>query len=144
MSRSENFKIFIVDDDPFHLNLVEQIIHNQNQTDTTLFENGLECLNQIHLRPDIVFLDHCMDTYNGYEVLRKIKRYDPNIFTIMISAQEDMQTAIDVLKNGAFDYIQKGANLEEQLKNVLAKITTVKEIIRSRKPSIIKSIFQYL
>jgi len=101
-------------------------------------------LVQIHQLPKIVFLDHQMDVYSGYETLRKIKRHNPNIFVVMISAQEEIQTAVNSLKHGAFDYIQKDEHLEEKVNAVLQKIAEVKELLAARKPSLIKSILKYI
>ena len=121
-------KVFIVDDDRFHLELMNQILTSEGFVDISLFESGVECLNQIHQNPDIIFLDHQMDVYSGYETLRKIKRYNPEIFVVMVSAQEEIKTAVDTLKHGAFDYFQKDEMLEDNVKQVIRKISEVKEL----------------
>jgi DNA-binding NtrC family response regulator len=87
------------------------------------------------------FLDHQMDTFTGYEVLKKIKRYDPNIFVVMVSGQEDIKTAVDTLKHGAFDYILKSDHDEQKIGEVLEKIAQVKELQSRKKPGILKTIF---
>lgn len=143
MSTSQ-FKIFLVDDNAFHLNMMKQILLAQNQTDIHLFEDGIDCLNNIHLKPEIVFLDHNMDVYSGFTVLRKIKRFNPDIFVVMVSAQEEIKTAVDSLKYGAFDYIQKTDGFENSIETVFQKIIEVKETMRAEKPAILKTIFQYL
>jgi len=84
-----------------------------------------------------------MDVYSGYETLRKIKRYDPNSFVVMVSAQEDIDTAVETLKHGAFDYIKKNENLEEKVQSVLKKISELKNIMNEEKPSFLKSIFKF-
>jgi DNA-binding NtrC family response regulator len=143
MSTSQ-FKIFLVDDNAFHLNMMKQILLAQNQTDIHLFEDGIDCLNNIHLKPEIVFLDHNMDVYSGFTVLRKIKRFNPNIFVVMVSAQEEIKTAVDSLKYGAFDYIQKTDGFENSIETVFQKIIEVKEAMKTQKPTILKTIFQFL
>lgn len=143
MSKLSN-KIFVVDDDRFHLELMHQILNSNGIEEIEMFDNGIDCLVQIHQLPKIVFLDHQMDVYSGYETLRKIKRHNPNIFVVMISAQEEIQTAVNSLKHGAFDYIQKDEHLEEKVNAVLQKIDEVKELLAARKPSLIKSILKYI
>ncbi len=138
------YKIFLVDDNVFHLNLMKQMLLSIEQEDIHLFESGVDCLKNIHLNPDIVFLDHNMDIYTGHEVLRKIKRHDPNIFVIMVSSQEELKTAVDTLKHGAFDYIEKDDHLENNIKASLQKITEVKELIQAKKPTLLKRIFKYI
>jgi DNA-binding NtrC family response regulator len=134
-----NQKVFVVDDDRFHLELMEQLLSNQGIQDVMLFESGMDCLMQIHQEPSIVFLDHQMDVYSGYETLRKIKRHNPNIFVVMVSGQGDIQTAVDTLKHGAIDYLQKDRNLEMNILSVIHRIEAVKKMLRERKPSILKS-----
>lgn len=142
--RKQTPKVFVVDDDRFHLQLMEQILTGHGLEDVTLFENGMDCLLEIHQHPQVVFLDHQMDVYSGYEILKKIKRHNPNIFVVMVSAQEEIQTAIDTLKHGAFDYLQKGLNLEADVLASLQKIEAVSALLKARKPSLLKSILTYL
>jgi DNA-binding NtrC family response regulator len=123
---------------------MKQILSDAGLSNLAAFENGVDCLNKIHQNPDVIFLDHQMDIYSGFEILRKIKRYNPNIFVVMVSAQEDIDTAIATLKHGAFDYIRKDCNLEANVKSVLSKIEDIREILKARKPSFIKSLFKYL
>ncbi|MCF8294775.1 MAG: response regulator [Bacteroidales bacterium] len=141
---TDSFKIFLVDDNIFHLNLMNQMLIDLSYQDNYLFTSGVDCLENIHLNPDIVFLDHNMDTYTGYEVLKKIKRYDPNIFVVMVSSQEAVKTAVDTLKHGAFDYIEKDDHLEKNLENTLKKIIEVKELLQAKKPSLLKRLFKYM
>ncbi|MBK8444242.1 MAG: response regulator [Sphingobacteriales bacterium] len=123
---------------------MKQLLTEEGIENIHSFNSSVDCLQEIHLQPEIVFLDHQMDVYSGYETLRKIKRYNPNIFVVMVSAQEDIGTAVATLKHGAFDYIQKNADLHSNIKNVLVKIKDVKELLQSRKPSLLKNIFKYL
>jgi polysaccharide export outer membrane protein len=62
----------------------------------------------------------------------------------MVSAQEDIDTAVETLKHGAFDYIKKNENLEENVKSVLKKISELSELLNKKKPSFLKSIFKFL
>lgn len=137
-------QIFVVDDDVFHLEIMKQLLSDEGLDQVTTFTSGVECLKRIHLNPDIIFLDHQMDVYNGFETLRKIKRYNPNIYIVMVSAQEDIDTAVATLKYGAFDYIKKDDQMPTNIKAVINKVDEVKKVLRARKPSILKSFFKYL
>jgi DNA-binding NtrC family response regulator len=136
--------IFLVDDDIFQLEIMQQILRSSGIENMQAFQSGVSCLEQIHQNPDIIFLDHQMDEYSGYETLRKIKRYNPNIFVVMVSAQEQIKTAVDSLKHGAFDYIQKDDQLEDNIKNVLVMIGEVEKLIKKRKPSILDSFLNFI
>ncbi len=140
-----NFQsVFVVDDDRFHLEIMKQILSEAGINNITCFESGVDCLDRIHQKPDVIFLDHQMDIYTGQVTLRKIKRYNPNTFVVMVSAQENIDTAVETLKHGAFDYIRKNKNLESNIKNVLVKITEIRELLKERKPSLLKSIFKFI
>jgi DNA-binding NtrC family response regulator len=136
--------IFLVDDDIFQLEIMQQILRGAGIENMQAFQSGVSCLEQIHQNPDIIFLDHQMDDYSGYETLRKIKRYNPNIFVVMVSAQEEIKTAVDSLKHGAFDYIQKNDQLEEKVKNVVLRIEEVAQLLKKRKPSIFDSFLNFI
>ena len=139
-----NYKIFLVDDDLFCLNMYEQYLKNIGCRDISLFKNGTDCLNKLTEEPKIIFLDHKMDTLSGFEVLKKIKRFDPNINVIMVSGQEDLQTGLNALKYGAFDYIIKGENEYEKMENVIKRISNLETLMNRSKPSFLKKLFSFL
>ena len=140
MQNTQTMKLFLVDDDAFSLHLYRQNILNLGYTDVSVFENGMECLNNLNLKPEVVFLDHNMDNLSGFEVLKKIKRVDPNIFVVMVSAQENMKTAVDALKYGAFDYIIKGDNELLKIENVLCRIELIKAEIKKGNPGLLQKL----
>ena len=85
-----------------------------------------------------------METLTGYEVLKKIKRFNPNIYVVMISSQEEIKTVVDTLKHGAFDYIQKNELEEKSVKQVLQKIIEVKDHLKRTEPNFLRQFFQFL
>jgi DNA-binding NtrC family response regulator len=138
METKTQFKFFIVDDDFFCANLYNQYLTNMDYNDVTLFANGSDCINNLHQNPDIIFLDHNMEDITGFEVLKKIKRYNPNIYVIMISGQENIKTAVDALKFGAFDYVIKGNDVNEKIAVIISKIIAIKEELKKVCPGLIK------
>jgi DNA-binding NtrC family response regulator len=140
MENNRKSKIFLVDDDPFCLSMYEQHLVNLGYSNIIAFDNGTDCLNSITDNPEIIFLDHNMDVLNGFELLKKIKRYNPNIFVVMISGQENMKTAIDALKYGAFDYLIKGDQEEEKMADVLSRISNIKTQLQMSKFSLLRKL----
>lgn len=127
MEQKISKKIFLVDDDSFSLNYYAQHLRNLGEEDILCFSDGNDCLNHLALGPDIIFLDYNMASLTGLEVLDKIKRYDPDIFVVMVSGQYDMQTALNTMKRGAFDYIIKGEQETEGITKVLRRIYEIQE-----------------
>jgi DNA-binding NtrC family response regulator len=138
------FKFFIVDDDVFFANMYEQYLKNINYSDIVYFDNGTDCLNNLNQDPDIIFLDHNMDDMTGFEVLKKIKRYNPNIYVVMISGQENIKTAVDALKYGAFDYVIKDSNVCDKLTQIITNIIKVKEQLKKANPNLMQRILTFL
>jgi DNA-binding NtrC family response regulator len=137
-------KIFLVDDDSFYLNVLKQHLLNLGCEKLSLYENGVDCLDELTNKVDVIFLDYEMASMTGNEVLLQIKRLDPNIFIIMLSSQEEIQIAVNALKLGAFDYLKKGDNEPARIENVLERIMQVKELMERERPSLLKAFFKYL
>ncbi len=144
METNQNLKFFIVDDDVFCSTVYEQYLRNQHYDNIISFTNGEDCLDELYQKPDIIFLDHNMEEMNGFEVLKKIKRYDPNIYVIMVSAQENITTAVDALKYGAFDYLVKDADVCEKMTQTVKKIINIKEEISQNKLKHFRKLFSLL
>lgn len=133
-------KIFIVDDNAFVSELYKHHLNQMGYENTEIYLDSISALNHLIDKPEIIFLDYQMDTLNGFELLNKIKRFDPNILVVMISGQDDMNIAIDSLKYGAFDYIIKGGKELDKINEVLNRINYYLTELENNKPSILKSV----
>jgi len=143
MENPTQFKFFIVDDDIFCANIYEQYLSNLNYTDVTYFSNGKECLDNLDQNPDIIFLDYNMDDLTGFEVLKKIKRYNSNIYVVMVSGQENIKIAVDALKHGAFDYVTKNSFVCDKMTHIIQKISKVKTETNYSNPKIFKRLMSF-
>jgi DNA-binding NtrC family response regulator len=143
MKSESSFKFFIVDDDVFCANVYEQFLKNIGYCDITYYSNGNDCINNLDKKPDIIFLDHNMDGMKGFDVLKKIKRYNPNIYVVMISGQENIETAVDALKYGAFDYLIKDNTVSDKITNVINRIIAIKAVMRESHPTITQRILSF-
>jgi DNA-binding NtrC family response regulator len=76
---------------------------------------------------DICVLDIRLPDYSGIELLRKIKQAQPDTYVIMITAFAEVETAVEALKLGAFDYLIKPFSLEK-LKHLINKIIETNEL----------------
>jgi DNA-binding NtrC family response regulator len=129
MKHIKELTVFIVDDDPFCLRLYQKHLEEIGFTSIYSFKDGQDCINNLTEDPAIILLDYNMNNMTGLEVLKKIKRFNPDIFTVLVSAQEDMQIAINALKYGAFDYIIKDKDDLEMMDTVLFKIDNVVKML---------------
>lgn len=122
-------KIFLVDDDPFCLNLMKHVMKAHGFADVHTYEGGAACLNSLTDEPDIIFLDHMMGSVSGLETLKAVKRFNPDIYVVFVSGQHELTVAVESLKYGAFDYIVKDDKLSAKVSVVLAKIKGLGEVL---------------
>ncbi len=134
MDLLRNLKVFVVDDNPMCRELYKQYLNNMGCTDIRLFGSGMACLNHLMQVPDVVLLDHHMEPMSGMETLNCIKSINPDVYVVFFSGQRDLQQNMDALRNGAFDYIVKGDNEENDLQEVMKKITEVMRMISTKAP----------
>jgi two-component system, NtrC family, response regulator AtoC len=112
-------RIFIVEDDPMYQRMVKYVMELNPDHEVHLFATGQECLKNLNLKPNIISLDYTLPDMTGEEVLSKIKAFNPNINVIILSGQQDIRTAVNLLKEGAHDYITKDNETKERLLNTL-------------------------
>jgi DNA-binding NtrC family response regulator len=132
MSSNESIKIFIVEDDPVYLKFLNYVIGLNPDHEIKTFSNGKDAINALHERPSIITLDYSLPDKSGEEILKEIKEFDINIPVIIVSGQEEIGIAVQLLKLGAYDYIIKDEETKERLEyaltNAKRNITLVNEI----------------
>ncbi len=117
-----DFKIFIVEDDKWYGGLLHHYLSQNPDYEITLIGSGKECLAQLHRKPDLVTIDFGLPDMNGEELYKKIKQAQPNLPVIIISAQEKITTAVDLLKMGAEDYLVKDDNTQQLLWKAIIRL----------------------
>ncbi|OHE56908.1 MAG: Fis family transcriptional regulator [Thermodesulfovibrio sp. RBG_19FT_COMBO_42_12] len=106
-------KILIVEDEKSMLEVLRILLEGENH-EVTSASNGLEGLSYINKDIfDLVITDMKMPKVNGFDLLRKIKETSPDTIVIMITAFGTTETAIEAMKLGAYDYINKPFKIDE-------------------------------
>jgi two-component system, OmpR family, response regulator len=131
MKSNSDFSVFLVDDDPFFLSILERLLHNCGYTKITTFESGSAFLNSLEKKPDIILLDYNMDPMNGLETLQIIMQINPNAIVVFVSGQENIEAAFSALQYGAFGYLIKSQITERKIKKIMEKGILQKETIRN-------------
>ena len=113
-------KILIVEDEKAIRNVLKSIILEENNAlEVDMAKNGLEGFEMIkRYSYDLVLCDIKMPKMDGIELLNKSLRLYPEMTIIMISGHGDINTAVDCMKNGAFDFISKPPDLNRLLKTL--------------------------
>ena len=116
----QTVKVFAVEDDPAYAQFLSYVLSLNPDWEYEIFANGQDFLAQLHQRPQIVTLDYSLPDTTGAALLEKVKAFDPSIHVIIISAQEDISTAVDILKLGAYDYLTKDEDTKTRLLHSIA------------------------
>ncbi len=119
MSDTSPVKIFVVEDDPAYTRFLQYVLDLNPDFEVTCFSSAKECLQELYQKPDLITLDYSLPDMAGEQVLRAIKEYDTSIQVVVISAQEKIGTAVELLKLGAFDYITKDEDTKNRLLNTI-------------------------
>jgi DNA-binding NtrC family response regulator len=116
------FKIFVIEDDPFYGELLRRHLALNPDNEVFLFKSGKEALAKIHIQPHLVSLDYRLPDLSGMEVLKRIHASFPEIPVIIVSGQEDINTAVELLRMGAYDYFVKDDHTKTRLWNATNKV----------------------
>lgn len=118
----DGVKIFVVEDDKFYGSSLQHHLSLNPEHEVEMFTNGKDVLDNLYRKPSIITLDYSLPDMSGKEVLSKIKEFDEDLPVIMISGQEDVSTAVDLLKHGAYEYIVKDNDTKDRLWNTIVNI----------------------
>lgn len=118
----DKFKIFIVEDDPWYGEILEFSLSDLTLYQIHRFTSAKDCIYNLHLNPDLITLDYSLPDGNGAEVLEQIKAHNPAIPVVIISGQEEITIAIELLKLGATDYFVKNENTGSLIRNSVKRI----------------------
>ncbi len=125
------FKLLVIDDEKLIRWSFEKKLNSKNFKVYTARsgEDGIEAFEME--QPDIVFLDNKLPKMQGLEVLQKIRAIDEEAIIIFMTAYESVDIAVNAMKSGAYEYINKPFSFEEIdiiIENIKDKINKDKEI----------------
>ncbi len=115
----EKFKVFIVEDDEWYLKMLTYHVELNPENMTEGFLSGEEVLKNLHKKPNLITLDYSLGDSNAGELIDKIIEFDAEIPVVIISGQENVSTAVELLKKGAYDYIVKDDDTKDRLWNII-------------------------
>lgn len=123
-------KLLIIDDERSIRNSLKEILSDEGY-DVDVAEDGVQgCAMVDKEKYSVIFCDIKMPGMDGLEVLDKLVNMGVDSAVVMISGHGDIDTAVECIKKGAFDYIQKPLDLNRILitiKNATEKVSLVKE-----------------
>ena len=146
MYEKDPIKIFVVEDDPTYTKFLRYVLALNPDFETEFYATGKECIDNLYKQPSVITLDYSLPDMAGEKVLKAIREFNPDIGVIIISAQDKIGTAVELLKAGAFDYITKDEEAKDRIlnsiKNARNKTTLIREIGRLQQEISVKYDFE--
>jgi two-component system response regulator AtoC len=117
------FTIYVLEDNEWYNKLLVHTFSLNPDFIVKGFHTAKEFFKHVDDIPDVVTLDYRLPDMNGAEVLQKIKAAKPDIEVIIISEQDNISTAVELLKQGAYDYIVKEKDIRDRLLSIVNNIS---------------------
>jgi len=106
-------RILIIDDDPAMVSVISEICHERGHQ-TVAFNSGQKALDSLAQQaPQLVITDLKMDKVGGLEILKECREVLPQTPVILITAYAKVESALEAMKLGAYDYITKPFKVDE-------------------------------
>ena len=133
MQNTKNPLIFIIENSTVYRDLIVGYLESKKFNNLKTFNNGEDCLKEINSKPDVIVLDYSFTGINGIELMAKVREEHPETDFIFLSAQNDVELAVKIMKLGADDYIVKNEKAPYNLVRSIEHLMTETKQIRMRK-----------
>jgi len=122
------YKVLVIDDDPSICRVLSPVLRSEGYEVRTA-RDGFEGIKVIkEAKIDLVLLDQRMLGIDGLETLRRIKMMSPETVVIIMTAYGTIESVVEAMKNGAYDYLTKPFD-NERLKLLLSKALEHKKVV---------------
>lgn len=111
----DQMTIAVVEDNDWYRRLLVHTLEMNPDHRVEPFGSGKALLDDFNQSIQVVTVDYRLPDMTGAELLMELRKRNPNVFVIIVSEQEDIETAVDLLKGGAHDYIVKSEHLKSRI-----------------------------
>ena len=123
-------RILVVDDEKDMLLLLERIITAETQYEVVTFSNPLQALDAFRVEPfDVVITDLKMPKMDGMRLLEEVKKINPEVSVIILTAFATIDNAVEAIHKGAYDYLTKPFR-RERILITIEKLMEWQRIVR--------------
>ena len=124
--------ILVVDDEPIICDMLCQVLKRKNYR-IDVAQDGKSAIESLNKKQyDLVVTDVYLPDLNGIEILKAAKRIDPETGVIVITAHSSVESAVEAMKVGAYDYLTKDFSLDE-IEVTVAKFFKYQELVKENK-----------
>ena len=122
ISGDKPLRVFVVEDDLWYGELLVHHLSLNPDNQVQRFESAADLMEALIERPDVITLDYTLPDMRGDVLYKKIRAVLPDAMVIMISGQEDIATALNLLREGVYDYLVKNEETKDRLWNAVNNI----------------------
>jgi DNA-binding NtrC family response regulator len=126
---TDELNLFIVDDNKTMVYALKEYLKSRfgGKLKISTFYDGESCLKCINNTTDVVILDYYLTGKNGNEILKSIKELNPRTEVIMLSSDENINTAVDSFRLGAKNFVVKNSNAWKKI-SILIETIVIKPL----------------
>lgn len=121
-------QIIIAEDDNWYSEFLEYHLTLLHRHQVIRVKTASDLFKQMKTKPDLITLDYNLPDMKGDEILKRVKLESPNTEVVLVSGQNDIDTAFKLMENGAFDYIVKNEDAKNRLHTVLHSLVKQKNM----------------
>lgn len=140
---NSDIKIFILEDNELYSTFLLFELKKKANFTFEVFQSGEEMLKSVKSgnKPNIIISDYNLEgkVRDALDLVGALAKIDLNIPVVILTAQSDLKTAIQILKEGAFDFIVKDENAFERLHTTLNRVAELIKLKHEIKSERIKS-----
>lgn len=131
MSDLNKHTLFVIEDNSFFLDIVTTHLSDKDNLTVRAFTSAEEAFENLNENPQIIVLDYYLDkdnpdAMNGMQALRKFKEVGSRAKIIILSGQDSLETAGELIDEGAYDYVIKDSDaikiLEKKIDKALLEL----------------------
>ena len=128
MTKQGRVSAFIVEDNSLYTYFLNEALKDEGHFNITTFETSEQCLQSLDQKPDIIVLDYYLESgATGLDAFKRIRDKYPKMPVVILSSQDDVQIAADLMEAGVYEYIEKkDKDVVNKLKNTLLAISRKK------------------
>lgn len=139
MKGAPTIRVLVIDDDEDVCSLIRDFLEGEGYEVTIISEPdaAVKAVKKTHFH--LVLLDLVMPKVNGQTLLKRLRKADSDLFVVILTAYPTIESAVETLKNNAFDYLKKPIKFEE-LRNIVEAALRKQGVIRNIEDEINRSI----
>lgn len=122
-------KVLIVEDDPVYAKYLKYNVELNPDYEAVVYKTGGELLKNLQPNDQVISLDYSLPDMSCEVLIKKIREINQTVRIVTISAQDEISTAVKLLRNGVYDYIEKNEETRNRLLNTLKHIKENQSLI---------------